>query len=416
MKFDAHKQCFEGIDLDTPFHWASEEVVQPQRFFEQLHTLLPPDAILYFEGTLIDSDVAAFYESHQSESRVAVVRDTLFPVPKVYHVGFADEVVRFLIDQLNKRPVREMFDHIKAYQSQSVLFTFHDAFSGWLCISEYVSEGQVRAFFKELDASYSREKTQRRDSKPLEALLNQMAAHQLRQKVFRVWTWLCILTLILWCYPVAYRTTRVLESLGIVLCWAGALFLWRRRRAVTLPLVAAALVWVVLVSLPGPPAKADSLARDYCSSLRMFRGVRYIWGGEGLLGIDCSGLVRQGLIWGQFKNGLCHANGHSIRSALSLWWNDCSAQALRDGFSGRTHVLFKANSISSVDHSRLRPGDLAVTADGVHVLAYLGNRTWIEADPNVHKVVEITLPTENLWFHVPVVLIRWECLEVSFQD
>ena len=27
-------------------------------------------------------------------------------------------------------------------------------------------------------------------------------------------------------------------------------------------------------------------------------------------------------------------------------------------------------------------------------MAHLGNRTWIEADPNTHKVLEITLPTE----------------------
>jgi hypothetical protein len=28
-------------------------------------------------------------------------------------------------------------------------------------------------------------------------------------------------------------------------------------------------------------------------------------------------------------------------------------------------------------------------------MAHLGNRTWIEADPNIHKVLEITLPTNT---------------------
>ena len=63
------------------------------------------------------------------------------------------------------------------------------------------------------------------------------------------------------------------------------------------------------------------------------------------------------------------------------------------------------------DPAQWRTGDLAVTADGVHVLAYLGDRTWIEADPTAHEVVEVTLPTSNAWFHVPVVFVRWRYLE-----
>lgn len=41
----------------------------------------------------------------------------------------------------------------------------------------------------------------------------------------------------------------------------------------------------------------------------------------------------------------------------------------------------------------------------------LGNGTWIEADPGAHKVIEISLPTTNAWFRVPVVFMRWSWLE-----
>lgn len=405
--------CFNGIDLDTPFHWISEEVAHPQSFFEHLHMLLPADAILYFEGTTIAPAIAAFYEAHQSEGRVPVVRDTILPTPKVYHVKFCAEVVRFLVDQSGRRSVAEMFDHVKAYSGRSILFTFHDAFCGWLCISEHVPEARVKAFFAELCVSYSREQTKQREPKQFEGLLNHMIAYHFRRKVFRIWIWVCILTVILLCYPVAYRTTRVLETLGLVLSWAGALFLWKRKRATTVSLIGAALICLAIVSLPARPVKIDALAQDYCKALRTFRGVHYVWGGEGLLGIDCSGLVRQGAIWGQLEYGLSTLNGRPIRNALSLWWNDCSAEGMRDGFSGLTHVLFEAESISTADDSRLRPGDLAVTADGVHVLAYLGERTWIEADPNVHKAIEVTLPTSNAWFQVPAVIVRWEFLSSS---
>jgi hypothetical protein len=84
--------------------------------------------------------------------------------------------------------------------------------------------------------------------------------------------------------------------------------------------------------------------------------------------------------------------------------------ALRDGYRGWTTALFRDDAIAGADVSRLRTGDLAVTADGVHVMAYLGSRTWIEADPNAHKVIEVVVPTDNRWFKTPVVFVRWRWL------
>ena len=50
--------------------------------------------------------------------------------------------------------------------------------------------------------------------------------------------------------------------------------------------------------------------------------------------------------------------------------------------------LFRSDSVISSDSSRLRPGDLAVTEDGVHVMAFLGDQRWIEADPDAKRVLE----------------------------
>jgi hypothetical protein len=230
----------------------------------------------------------------------------------------------------------------------------------------------------------------------------------LRKAAHRLWIWIGILTLILWVYPVAYRMTRLLMLLGVAAFWVGALVSCWGKKPMRIALLAGALFLVVLVSLPGRATQPDVLAEDYRRGLRLFRGVRYVWGGEGLLGIDCSGLARQGLIWGQLAHGTRTLNGTPIRNALWLWWNDCSALALRDGFKGSTREYFRADGIANADHGRLKTGDLAITADGVHVLIYLGDRAWIEADPAAHKVLEIDLRTDNPWFHVPVVFVRWK--------
>ena len=57
-------------------------------------------------------------------------------------------------------------------------------------------------------------------------------------------------------------------------------------------------------------------------------------------------------------------------------------------------------------------GDLAVTSDGIQVLAYVGSQRWIEADPDEMKVITVRAPAMAFrWFNVPVDIVRWRQLE-----
>jgi hypothetical protein len=107
----------DGIDLDTPFHWVIEGLKQPTKFFEHLPQLLPSDSILYVEGTSIVPEVASFYSSHRARHAVDVVRDTIAPVPDIYHFIFSPDVCVALRQFAETHPVAEMFDHIKALRS-----------------------------------------------------------------------------------------------------------------------------------------------------------------------------------------------------------------------------------------------------------------------------------------------------------
>jgi hypothetical protein len=147
----------DGIDLDTQFRWVVEQIKQPEPFFASLPFLLPTDAILYFEGTTIAPEIAGFYELHRASNAVAVARDTIFPIPDVFHVAFSPGVAEQLRELAANRPWPAMFDHIKAYQRESMLFTFHDAFDGQLQISEKIAESLVAEFCSSLGASYQRE-------------------------------------------------------------------------------------------------------------------------------------------------------------------------------------------------------------------------------------------------------------------
>jgi hypothetical protein len=68
-------------------------------------------------------------------------------------------------------------------------------------------------------------------------------------------------------------------------------------------------------------------------------------------------------------------------------------------------------SINELDHSRLFPGDLAVTKGGGHVMAYLGSNLWIEADPGAEHVITVSAPCKtNAWFGEPMKVLRWRVL------
>lgn len=142
--------------------------------------------------------------------------------------------------------------------------------------------------------------------------------------------------------------------------------------------------------------------------------------GESYSGMDCSGLVRRALVDVMIRRGLITFNPDQFREGIFLWWNGCSAQELSNGYHGRTIAIGTASSINELDYSLIRPGDLAVTSDGRHVLAYLGEGEWISADPTyepypslvVMKVSKRKVPVKkNFWFSVPIILVRWKVFD-----
>lgn len=211
-------------------------------------------------------------------------------------------------------------------------------------------------------------------------------------------------------YPIRSTLIRAAILLLYVGLWLGALLLFRKRVA-RIAFIGVAALAIALFALPGRASDPNALRQEYVRSLRGYEGVAYVWGGEGHLGIDCSGLMRAGLVDAEVKRGLTTFNPGVLRSAVSLWWHDEGATAMKDEYRHLTHKLFDAPDLNTLDYARIQSGDMAVLGGGAHVIAYIGDQTWIEADPGEQRVVQIKAPSKNTWLHQHAALVRWRQFE-----
>ena len=211
-------------------------------------------------------------------------------------------------------------------------------------------------------------------------------------------------------YPINSIMTRLpFLTLGLTL-WATALALAWPQRRLRWSVVGVPLVLGLVLLLPGRTVDTADLRARMVTALRYYDGVTYFWGGENSVGIDCSGLVRRARIDAEWSYAFAHLDPGAIRRALSLWWFDQSAFAMGQLDRGITVHLDEVENLATCPQDRYLSGDFAILG-GVHVVAALGEGTWIEADPSEKKVLILSPDSDNMWLKQKATLVRWTVLQ-----
>ncbi len=219
----------------------------------------------------------------------------------------------------------------------------------------------------------------------------------------------CLVTLCL--DPINRGSTRVAIIAMVMLTWVFTLYLVWRKLPLRTIIIVISIIFLIVISIDGIDISHEKLRAEYVKALVSYEGTPYLWGGENFLGIDCSGLVRRGLIDADIKLGVIGFRPALIRQGIYLWYHDIAADAMRDEYRGLMRCVLATPSLNELDHSRIREGDVMVSLNGVHAMAYIGNRTWIEADPVDKKVVKAQVPESRIvWFKVPAKIMRWSQL------
>lgn len=218
---------------------------------------------------------------------------------------------------------------------------------------------------------------------------------------------LVVLGLLIW-IPESFFVTRIvmLVCVGVILLSVAVFLSIVKILAICYLVLIGLLIGTVFI--PGNPQPSRE---TYVRRLRACEGVSYVWGGENWRGLDCSGLLRQGYMQACLFDAVQNLDPRLLRKGFDVWLWDASAKELLSGYDSRTIDQGIEGTINSLHENHLQIGDMAITKDGVHCLAYLGKSEWVSADPALGRVVITKAPDRDFsWFSSTIRVVRWQAL------
>jgi hypothetical protein len=176
----------------------------------------------------------------------------------------------------------------------------------------------------------------------------------IRQFSTRNWVALFPLFFLLWYSPYIDFPIKIGALAVAALIIVGSVLIVWRFRIFRWVLVALYAVLVLLLLVPShPPENRSDLRGSYRNALNSYLGCRYVWGGAGYFGIDCSGFVQKGLEDALVTRGLLTLNPSLVREGIWVYWHRTTAKVLGESDVGRTYTVATCPTLNALDYSLL---------------------------------------------------------------
>lgn len=126
--------------------WVLEAVCSPTIFLTAAARHLPTAHTASFEIRAACPQARRVYARHRSPKKYRPLRDTFSPRTHLYYCLISETLSDQLNGVLREHKPAKVFWHIKGFDDQHMLFSFHDADSGGsVCLSPQVAPKAVRA-------------------------------------------------------------------------------------------------------------------------------------------------------------------------------------------------------------------------------------------------------------------------------
>ena len=147
----------KGICLGDETEWVVDGFSDLELFFRNLPGLLSgQEAILYFEGVSISSDVREFMAKHSVSGWHDIRRGTIWPEPLIFHLPATPEILDGLADLAFRHAYSEIADHCHVYNRKQMILQWYDACDAGcpFGVSSDISEKDLKIFCKATGANY----------------------------------------------------------------------------------------------------------------------------------------------------------------------------------------------------------------------------------------------------------------------
>jgi hypothetical protein len=126
--------------------WELDVDCSPTLFLTAIARHLPTAHTVSFEIRGACPQARRVYAKHRSPKKYRPLRDTISPRTHLYYCSISEPLSDQLDGVLHEHELAKVFWHIKGYDDQHLLFSFHDADSGGsVCLSPQVAPKTIRA-------------------------------------------------------------------------------------------------------------------------------------------------------------------------------------------------------------------------------------------------------------------------------